>query len=241
MLAQTAPMRRTRIARIRTLSRGLPRPAPARCPRLHLPDMFDHYLRVLKDRWLEPFARALGRRVSPNTVSVLACLVGLLAAWAASEGRRELALGCWLVNRTLDGFDGTLARVTGRQTDFGGYLDIVLDFVVYTVVPIGAAVGSGAAGWELALAWLLGAFFVNSASWMYLAAVLEKRAAGAASTGERTTVTMPPGLIAGTETILFFSLFLLLPTRVPLLMWVMAALVMLGVLGRMVWARRMLR
>lgn len=202
--------------------------------------MFDHFFRVLKDRWLAPFARALGRRVSPNVVSVLACLIGMLAAWLAFRGTRDLALVCWFINRTLDGFDGTLARVTDQQSDFGGYLDILLDFVVYTVVPIGAALGSRTPDAELAVIWLLGAFFVNAASWMYLSAILEKRAAGAAQTGERTSVTMPGALIAGTETVIFFTLFIAFPARVAPLMYAMALLVMIGVAGRLVWARRTL-
>lgn len=205
--------------------------------------MFDHFFRVLKDRWLDGLARALGTRVTPNTISVLACLVGLAAAWEAAHARRDVALLLWLLNRTLDGLDGTLARVTGQQSDFGGYLDIVLDFTVYTAIPIGAAYGvtdDGALAAREALVWLLGSFFINAASWMYLSALLEKRAAGAAATGERTSVTMPPGLVAGFETILFFSLFLALPGRLAPLMWAMAGLVLLNVLQRLVWARRAL-
>lgn len=205
--------------------------------------MFDHFFRVLKDRWLEGLARALGTRVTPNTISVLACLVGLAAAWEAAHARRDVALLLWLLNRTLDGLDGTLARVTGQQSDFGGYLDIVLDFTVYTAIPIGAAygvTGDGALAAREALVWLLGSFFINAASWMYLSALLEKRAAGAAATGERTSVTMPPGLVAGFETILFFSLFLALPGRLAPLMWAMAGLVLLNVVQRLVWARRAL-
>ncbi|MBK8027251.1 MAG: CDP-alcohol phosphatidyltransferase family protein [Chloroflexi bacterium] len=28
----------------------------------------------------------------------------------------------------MDGLDGTVARISGRQSDLGAYLDIVLDF-----------------------------------------------------------------------------------------------------------------
>jgi hypothetical protein len=62
---------------------------------------------------------------------------------------------------------------------------------------------------------LLGSFFVNAASWMYLSAVLERRGAGAAARGERTTVTMPPGLIAGAETVVLYTLFLVFPGGSP--------------------------
>lgn len=198
--------------------------------------MFDQFFRALKDRGLAPLARLVGRWLSPNAVTVLACLVGLgcaLAAWRQAYGA---ALGLWLLNRTLDGLDGSVARETGRQSDLGGYLDIVLDFVVYAAVPLGIAAGQGDARALLAAAVLLGACFVNAASWMYLAAILEKRALGADATGELTTITMPPGLIAGTETVVLFALMLAWPAGAATVMLVMAALVGATVLQRMIWA-----
>lgn len=203
--------------------------------------MFDHFFRVLKDRWLAPLAGRLAGWCPPNAVTALACLLGLACAWAAAERRYPVALGLWLLNRVTDGLDGAVARAAGRQTDFGGYLDIVLDFVVYTAVPVGLVAGAPTTPALWALAALLGACFVNAASWMYPAAVLEKRAAGAAASGERTSITMPPALVAGTETIVFFSLFLLFPSHLATLMALMAALVGVNVLQRLVWAARVLR
>ena len=203
--------------------------------------MFDVLLRVLKDRLLEPLARLLGPRVAPNAVTVLALLVGLAAGAAAWRRAYGIALALWALNRLLDGLDGTLARVHGRQTDFGGYLDILLDFAVYTAVPTGLALGRPTLPVLAAGLALLGSFFVNAASWMYLSAVLERRGAGAAARGERTTVTMPPGLIAGAETVVLYTLFLVFPGRLAELFGVMAALVYATVGQRLVWARRHLR
>ena len=203
--------------------------------------MFDVLLRALKDRLLEPLARLLGAGVAPNAVTVLAWLVGMGAGAAGWRRAYGLALALWALNRLLDGLDGSLARVHGRQTDFGGYLDILLDFAVYTAVPTGLALGRPTAPVLAACAALLGSFFVNAASWMYLSAVLERRGAGAAARGERTTVTMPPGLIAGAETVVLYTLFLLVPSRLTELFALMAALVYVTVAQRLVWAHRHLR
>ena len=201
--------------------------------------MLDPFLRGTKDRILLPVARGVGRSVSPNAVTVASAAVGLGAAWMASREAWGAALALWLGGRVLDGVDGTLARATGKQSDFGGYLDILLDFVVYAAVPIGVAAGVEPEARTLfALAWLLGAFFVNSASWMYLAAVLEKRAQGAGARGEQTSVTMPTGLIEGTETIVFYSLFLLFPAHAATLFLAMAALVGINIAQRLAWAAR---
>jgi len=203
--------------------------------------VFDLLLRALKDRLLEPIARLLGPRVAPNLVTVLACLVGLGAGMCAWRRAYGAALLLWALNRLLDGLDGTLARVHGRQTDFGGYLDILLDFAVYTAVPTGLALGRPAFPVLAACVALLGSFFVNAASWMYLSAVLERRDAGAKQRGELTTVTMPPGLVAGTETVVLYTLFLLFPGRLTALFGLMAALVYVTVVQRVVWAWRHLR
>ena len=203
--------------------------------------MFDVLLRALKDRLLEPLARLLGAGVAPNAVTVLAWLVGLGAGAAGWRRAYGLALALWLLNRLLDGLDGSLARVHGRQTDFGGYLDILLDFAVYTAVPTGLALGQPTFPVLAACVALIGSFFVNAASWMYLSAVLERRGAGAAARGERTTVTMPPGLIAGAETVVLYTLFLLVPSRLAELFALMAVLVYATVAQRLVWAHRHLR
>jgi phosphatidylglycerophosphate synthase len=198
--------------------------------------MFDEWLRRLKDRIFGPMAPMIGRWVHPNLISLLALLVGLAAALLAAQGRTGPAFAAWVVNRILDGLDGSVARAAGAQSDFGGYLDILDDFVVYAAVPLGVLLGHPSeSAWRAGL-FLLAAFYVNAASWMYLAAILERRNLGAAATGEQTTVTMPPAIVAGTETVVFYSLFLLVPAWVPPLFWLMGILLLFNILLRLAWA-----
>jgi phosphatidylglycerophosphate synthase len=205
--------------------------------------MLDERLRPVKERLLAPLAAALGRGLSPMLVTLAAFAVGLGAALCAARGAYGAGLALWVANRVLDGLDGTLARVQGRQTELGGYVDLLLDFVVYAAVPIGLALGAGDGVRDRALVAalaLLASFYVNAASWMYLAAVLERRGAGAAARGELTTVTMPAGLVGGTETVVGFALFFLLPQHLVALFWAMAALVAVTVVQRLAWAVRTL-
>ncbi len=202
--------------------------------------MFDDYIRRLKDRLLAPVARLLGAQVSPNAVTWLAFAAGLGSAAAALTGRHGPGLALWALNRILDGLDGTQARVHGRHSAFGAYLDIVLDFVVYAAIPAALAFHAGSPAALRAVVVLMVSFYVNAASWMYLAALLEQRQQGAAWRGELTTVTMPRGLIAGTETVIAYSLFFLMPSRLPTLFTAMAGLVFVNVAMRLWWARRRL-
>ncbi len=201
--------------------------------------MFDHLLRGLKDQLLAPVARLL-RGVPPNLISAVALVFGIGAAAAAAKAEWGVGLALWIANRITDGLDGTVARVAERQSDFGGYLDILLDFVVYAAIPVGFAVSSIDRPVVLWAVGLEGAFFVNACSWMYLSAVLEKRASGARVTGELTTVTMPPALVAGFETVVFYALFFLFPEKLALLFGLMTTLVGINIVQRLLWARRVL-
>lgn len=200
--------------------------------------MFDRYLRRLKDRCLAPLARTLGPHISPDVVTWLACVVGVACAAAAADDRMGLALGLWLVNRVLDGLDGTLARVHGRESAFGAYLDIVLDFVVYAAIPVALVARQPTPTLATAGVLLLAAFYVNGASWMYLAAVLEQRREGAASRGEATAVTMAPGVVGGAETIAFYIAFFLWPSQQARLFQAMTMLVLVNVVLRLLWGKR---
>jgi phosphatidylglycerophosphate synthase len=202
--------------------------------------VFDDLLRGVKDRLLAPFVQMLGSTWPPALVSILALAAGVGAAWLAAERNYAWALAAWLLNRVLDGLDGALARAQGRASDLGGYLDILCDFAVYALVPIGLVAGAPAPEAWRALAWLLAAFYLNAASWMYLAAVLERRGAGSPAPAKLTSIVMPAGLVAGTETIVFYALFLLFPGQLVPLFLLMAGLVLVGVAQRAVWAARTL-
>lgn len=230
--------------------------------------MFDVIGRTAKDRILAPVVTATPRWITPTAITVTSLVPGLAAAWAASRGAWTLALVLFMVNRILDGLDGLIARERKETSDFGGYLDILIDFLVYAAIPIGASIGameyggagSGAEGsflvgsgfvigvegarwWSLVA--LLSVFYVNAASWMYLSAVIEKRRVGPSAAMPTattpTTIVMPSGVVEGTETIIFYLLFLLLPQHLSLLFLAMALLTTIGIGGRVAWAWRHLR
>jgi phosphatidylglycerophosphate synthase len=199
--------------------------------------VLDPIVRPLKDSVLRPMARRL-HVLPPALVTLLALLAGLAAAGFLAAGAFAAGLALWFGNRFLDGLDGVVARENGRQTDFGGYLDILADFVVYAAVPLGLVLGMGGRPEQwLALVALLSSFYVNTASWMYLAALLEKRSVGAGARGESTSITMPDALVGGTETVVLFSVFILLPAYLVPLFWLMAGLVGISIVQRLVWAR----
>ncbi len=202
--------------------------------------MLDTIARPLKNRLLQPIASRLADRVHPGVITLASALFGILAAVAVAEGRFDAGLLAWTVNRILDGLDGAVAREGGRQSDFGGYVDILADFMVYGAIPIGVAIHFATAESWLATSVMLATFYVNSASWMYLSALLEKRSAGVGKTGEETSIAMPDALVGGTETLLLFTSFLVLPAFASRIFWLTAILTALSILQRIAWAVRFL-
>jgi phosphatidylglycerophosphate synthase len=203
--------------------------------------MMDNTLRRVKDTVFAPVARRVGKTLDPMTITLMAGGVGVLAAVAGWQGMYGVGLVLWWVNRALDGLDGAVARATGRQSDLGGYVDTLVDFAMYTVIPIGLALHAPNVELLLALAFLLGTFYVNAAAFLYLSAILERRNLGAKQRGELTTIHMPKGLVEGVEAIIIYSLFFLLPQFLGVLFVILGSMVIFTTLQHVVWASRNLK
>jgi phosphatidylglycerophosphate synthase len=197
--------------------------------------MFDERMRRVKESAFDPLAQPL-LSIPPWVLSVVGLLLGIGAAVALWQQAYLAGFGLWFLNRVFDGLDGTVARARSVQSDFGGYLDIIVDFVVYALIPVGLALGQPSDAVILSLVFLLVTYYVNAASWMYLAAILEKRHL---SRGDKlTTITMPTGIIGGTETILFYTVFILFPAYLVWLFGLMGLLILVTIGQRLVWAQR---
>lgn len=201
--------------------------------------MQDAYLRRQKDRLLTPLAGPLFAAVHPNVVSVVAMVIGLGSVAAIMGQLYGVGLLFWAVNRILDGLDGVIARVHGKQSDFGGFLDLFLDFVIYLTVPVAFIWAAPTTANLWAGIALLGSYVMNSISWTTLAALLEKRHRQTAN--RLTSMEMPTGLIEGAETMAFYTLFYFFPGHLALLFGVMAALVYYTAAQRVWWAYHCLR
>jgi phosphatidylglycerophosphate synthase len=202
--------------------------------------MLDQALRPVKDRMLTPVVRSPAGRLRPAAYTALSLVAAVAAGVAAWQQLPAIAVVLWLLSRLADGLDGAIARERRIAGDRGGLVDILGDTLGYAVVPLGIAAGIGTDTAWITVAVLQATFFVNTVTWMYPAALLEKRDRGATSTGAGTSTVMPRGLIEGTETIAFFTLALAWPDGAVTVLAVMAAAVAVTAIERSWWAWRTL-
>ena len=97
--------------------------------------MFDASLRPILEtplHWLAGGCIAVG--LTANGLTILGFVFGVFCAVFVAMGFFVAALVCLILNRLCDGLDGAVARRSG-SSDFGGYLDIVCDFLFYAMVP----------------------------------------------------------------------------------------------------------
>jgi hypothetical protein len=120
----------------------------------------------------------------------------------------------------------------------------MIDLCVYAALPIGLAVGAAGAGFAdagalyLAAAATLASFYLNLGSWALLAPALPSPAQ---RLPHDPGVRMPAGLMEGTETLIAFSLALLLPSFAVISLASIAALTFVSALQRTSWGLAALR
>jgi phosphatidylglycerophosphate synthase len=198
--------------------------------------MFDGVIRKGIDPALDRLSRALANAgATANAVTLAGCALGLAAGFAIALHYFLTAALLTAVSRLCDGLDGGVAKIRGK-TDFGGFLDIVLDFVFYGAIPLGFAFADPAQN-ALPAAVLLFVFYINGASFLAYAIMAEKRKLLSTVRGEKS-LFYTTGFVEATETIAVFILACFRPDWFPALAWVFAAACGYTALARMLQARR---
>ena len=195
--------------------------------------MFDSRIRPI----IDPISNAIGKQINhyditANTITVIGGIFGFLAFCSLCTASYHLALVMIALNRIFDGLDGAVARQQG-VTDLGGYLDIVIDFIFYALVPLGFAIGNP----DLALpaAVLIASFVGTGSSFLAFAIFAEKRGISTEIRGKKSMYYLG-GLTEGFETILVLVLMCIWPAYFAVMAYIFAALCWITTATRLYWA-----
>ncbi len=180
--------------------------------------------------------RAVAVGISANGMTLIAFAIGIAGAVLIAVGHAGIAIPLLLLSRLGDGLDGAIAQRT-RTSDFGGFLDIVLDFAFYGAVPLAFILLDPAQN-AVAGGLLLLAFYVNGGSFLAYAVMAEKRGEHSEARGEKS-LFFTTGLAEAGETLIVFVLMCLFPSWFPILAALFAGLTGYTALSRILLARRM--
>ena len=195
--------------------------------------MLDGLMRGISDPPLGRLGKSgAGRGVGADAVTLAGVGLGLVAAAIIAVGGPGWAAALpMLASRVADGLDGAVARARGK-TDFGGYLDIVCDFVFYAAIPMAFVLRDPGVN-AVVGAFLLASFYVNGTTFLGFAVLAEKRGMETRARGEKS-LYFTAGLLEGTETIGFFLILCLEPWAFAPLAWAFGALCFVTA-GARVW------
>jgi len=125
-----------------------------------------------------------------------------------------------------------------HPSDYGAYLDIVLDFIIYSAAAGGFALASPentAAGVVLMIS-----FMGTGAAFLAFAVIAAKRGIDTDARGTKSFFYVG-GLTEGSETIFFFFIVCLWPHLFPFAAWVFAALCWVTIAQRVIQAKELFR
>ncbi len=161
-------------------------------------------------RWpLNKSAKLVDRiGITANQTTLFGFAIGCLALPALIAEHYLLALIFISLNRICDGLDGALARIQGI-TDSGGFLDISLDFLFYSLIPFGFVLANPEQN-AIAGAFLIFSFVGTGSSFLAFAVMAGKQGIENPVYKNKSLYYMS-GLTEGTETIGAFIAFCIFP------------------------------
>jgi phosphatidylglycerophosphate synthase len=193
-----------------------------------------------------PFTDAVGRAVaatglSPNAVTVLQLVLAVPVAWALWKAPLVWGAVLFGLVSSLDWVDGAVARVTGKATLAGGYLDSLVDRFVDALLLVPLLLR-----YDLTRMWLVGSayLFAMTVTSFARARLFQDVRPPPADTWKRDLLERPERCLLLGLAILAQGILDATGRHVDVLFWALCLLAVLSfatVLQRMVTAMRLLK
>ncbi len=132
--------------------------------------------------------------VPPNIITVTSLVLSLLTGYVFYLKALQIAGLMLLVSGGLDAMDGAVARVSGRTSRFGGFLDSTFDRISDFAV-LGGIAFSEIVDWRIVLIAAFGSFMVPYCRARGEAAGSKNMAVGIAERAERSLILVVASII----------------------------------------------
>lgn len=191
--------------------------------------MLDARMRPLIDpplNWIGKHLALWG--VHANWVTLTGFVFGLFAIVAIAQQHFNLGLFFLVMNRLCDGVDGGVARYTA-VSDFGGFLDILCDFIIYSGIIFAFALAH--IDNVFAASFLLFSYIGPITSFLAYAIIAAKKEINTQKRGKKSFYYLG-GLCEGSETFFIMVLMCLFPHYFSLFAYAYGILCWLTTFGR---------
>lgn len=172
-------------------------------------------------------------RLTPNVVTLLGLVVGLVAAFLVSENLFFPAVVTWWLGRLLDGTDGIYARKTNQSSYFGAHLDILSDMTAYSAMIIGFSVAFP----DLQKLWsiILFLYILCITGALSLGHLQEKLKIPSRN---NRGLRLASGIAEGGETGIAYTMFLIFPEHIRILASAWIFILIATVVARLILAKK---
>ena len=172
--------------------------------------MLDKKLQPLTQPVLSYFASiAIKLGISADAASIIGFVFGIIASCLIGFGYFFIALVFFIINRCFDGLDGAIARAD-KPTLRGGFLDIVLDFIIYSSIPFAFAIYD--IGNSFAACFLIFSFVGTGTSFLAYGIMHAQLTQKKKDLLNQKSFFYLGGFIEGSETIIFIIIILSFPS-----------------------------
>jgi len=140
-------------------------------------------------------------KLSPNKITLLAFVVGLLAGLFTGMRYSVLAVILLWLSGLLDVLDGSVARLKGESSSVGAYMDLILDRMVEAAIILGLFHAYPKQAWMYLLFFV--AVIFNFTTFIVAGALFKNEG--------KKSMHYDVGIAERTETFIVFTLLILLP------------------------------
>ncbi|MCT4635090.1 MAG: CDP-alcohol phosphatidyltransferase family protein [Rickettsiales bacterium] len=191
--------------------------------------MLDPFVRKI----IDPVINSIGNKlvslnISANSITILGFIMGLLAMLTISINQYNIAIIFIGLNRLADGLDGAIAR-NSQLTDFGGFLDIVCDFIIYSGIVFAFTIADPENTFYAAF--LIFSFIGPISSFLAYAIIAAKRKIDSTLRGEKSFYYLG-GVCEGTETAATLLLLCIFPNYFNIICLIYGSLCWITTFGR---------
>lgn len=190
--------------------------------------MLDKQLIILTNYPLELLGKiCVFLRISPLAITLANIPITIIIFICILKEFFIVAIILIIINRILDGLDGVVARQTNTNSVRGAYMDLVVDYLFYTAVPLAHGIlnpekNAIATMLILAVFILSGINFIASSSAAHKLDITSSRF-------PQKNFYYHSNLIEGSETILYVLTITMFPNFFPIISYICASMIIISI------------